>query len=261
MTSSEQDDVRVERRRRGRAGHAVQRRSRATPRPRPRGAGWPRSPSSSRRTSAPSSCAARAPSFSAGLDRRMLTPDGVPGEESLLTLVARTRRGHGRVHPAGPGGIHLVAPGAADHGRTRPGPRHRCRVPARAGVRLHDRGGRREARHARDLPRPGSRPRRHGRRSCSASATPGRSRSARADASSRRRRPFAWASRWPRCRRRLGRVRRRPPRTDACRDAGRGLRAEAPARTARTQRPTSSPANGPPRCGASRSCDSCMGGG
>ena len=26
------------------------------------------------------------PSFSAGLDRRMLTPDGVPGEESLLTL-------------------------------------------------------------------------------------------------------------------------------------------------------------------------------
>lgn len=29
------------------------------------------------------------PSFSAGLDRRMLTPDGVPGEESLLTLAAR----------------------------------------------------------------------------------------------------------------------------------------------------------------------------
>lgn len=28
------------------------------------------------------------PSFSAGLDRRMLTPEGVPGEESLLTLAA-----------------------------------------------------------------------------------------------------------------------------------------------------------------------------
>ncbi len=28
-------------------------------------------------------------SFSAGLDRRMLTPDGVPGEESLLTLSSR----------------------------------------------------------------------------------------------------------------------------------------------------------------------------
>jgi enoyl-CoA hydratase/carnithine racemase len=28
------------------------------------------------------------PSFSAGLDRRMLTPEGVPGEESLLTLSA-----------------------------------------------------------------------------------------------------------------------------------------------------------------------------
>lgn len=28
-------------------------------------------------------------SFSAGLDRRMLTPDGVPGEESILTLAAR----------------------------------------------------------------------------------------------------------------------------------------------------------------------------
>lgn len=33
--------------------------------------------------------AGEGPSFSAGLDRRMLTPDGVPGEESLLTLAAR----------------------------------------------------------------------------------------------------------------------------------------------------------------------------
>jgi enoyl-CoA hydratase/carnithine racemase len=30
------------------------------------------------------------PSFSAGLDRRMLTPEGVPGEESILTLAARS---------------------------------------------------------------------------------------------------------------------------------------------------------------------------
>lgn len=31
---------------------------------------------------------AEGPSFSAGLDRRMLTPEGVPGEESLLTLAS-----------------------------------------------------------------------------------------------------------------------------------------------------------------------------
>ncbi len=33
--------------------------------------------------------AAEGPSFSAGLDRRMLTPDGVPGEESLVSLANR----------------------------------------------------------------------------------------------------------------------------------------------------------------------------
>lgn len=32
---------------------------------------------------------AEGPSFSAGLDRRMLTPEGVPGEESLLSLATR----------------------------------------------------------------------------------------------------------------------------------------------------------------------------
>ena len=41
------------------------------------------------------------PSFSAGLDRRMLTPEGVPGEESLAEAWRpSTMRRDGRVHPA-----------------------------------------------------------------------------------------------------------------------------------------------------------------
>lgn len=34
---------------------------------------------------------AEGPSFSAGLDRRMLTPEGVPGEESMLTVAGNSR--------------------------------------------------------------------------------------------------------------------------------------------------------------------------
>ena len=48
-----------------------------------------------------------------------------------------------------------------DHGRRRPGPCHRRRVPARARLRPAGLRRRRAVRHARDQPRPGARPDRH----------------------------------------------------------------------------------------------------
>ncbi len=101
-------------------------------------------------------------SFSAGLDRRMLSPEGVPGEESLLTLATYDDEQIDALHRAGPGRVRLVAPRAAGDRRARAGPRDRCRVPARARLRPHDRGRRCEAGDARDLPRAGARPRGHG---------------------------------------------------------------------------------------------------
>lgn len=88
---------------------------------------------------------------SRGLRRRAVVPrhGAWPG--------GRARRDHRRV----PRGVHLVAPQRPRVDRGGTGPRHRRRLPARPRLRSADRRRGRAVRHARDQPRPRSRPHGH----------------------------------------------------------------------------------------------------
>lgn len=73
-------------------------------------------------------------SFSAGLDRQMLSPEGIPGEPSFVDLARSDDAALDAAIMRLPGRVHLVAAQRHRVHRRRAGTRHRGRVPA--GPRL-----------------------------------------------------------------------------------------------------------------------------
>ena len=110
--------------------------TRATPRhPRP-GARWPRSATHLPEATRVVVLRGAGPVFSAGIDLRTFTPEGVDGESILEHDRRRWTTTRPRTHRRLPARLHLVArPRRRHHGRRGAGGRGRRRVPARAGVR------------------------------------------------------------------------------------------------------------------------------
>ena len=110
------------------------------------------------------------PSFSAGLDRGMFTPEGVPGEDPLPSPAepGRSRTGSPPSRTASPG--CATRPRL---GRRGPGARHRRRLPARAVLRPAGGRRRRPVLHEGAGARAGPRPHRHQAAGRDRRATPG----------------------------------------------------------------------------------------